>query len=322
MARQILRYPYEALTDKTDYLQIDIVSYQSVKERTGNLVSGSASRIIGSYRGQDSTDLSVNDTSGLGKIDKKNLSNSSLKEDQGTIFLPMPSNIQDGNAVTYADDSLNGIAAAAADKIVDVFDTDLKPQDLAAKFSGLAGLLDSSTAEGKALLSTMNKALAAQAVGIFGGNITVDQLFARQQGEILNPNMELLFNGVTLRSFKFSFKLTPRSEKEAEQVQLIIRSLKQNMAPKTGSNQYFLKAPNIFELRYKSGITEHPFLHKFKQCALTDMSVNYTGENVYATYAGNLKSPVSMIMDLTFKELEPIYNEDYNLANSGPGVGY
>lgn len=313
MARQILRYPYEALTDRTDYLQIDIVSYQSVKERTGNLVSGSSSRIIGSGE---------NSTKGLGKIDKKNLSNSSLKEDQGTIFLPMPSNIQDGNAVTYADDSLNGIAAAAADKIVDVFDTNLKPQDLAAKFDGLAGLLDKTTPEGQALLSTMNKALAAQAVGIFGGNITVDQLFARQQGEILNPNMELLFNGVTLRSFKFSFKLTPRSEKEAEQVQLIIRSLKQNMAPKTGSNQYFLKAPNIFELRYKSGITEHPFLHKFKQCALTDMSVNYTGENVYATYAGNLKSPVSMIMDLTFKELEPIYNEDYNLANSGPGVGY
>jgi len=44
------------------------------------------------------------------------------------------------------------------------------------------------------------------------------------------------------------------------------------------------------------------------------MSVNYTGENVYATYADG--TPVSMVMTLTFKELLPVYEEDYvNRAN-------
>ena len=38
-------------------------------------------------------------------------------------------------------------------------------------------------------------------------------------------------------------------------------------------------------------------LNKFKQCFLTDISVNYTAEGVYATYEG--REPVSMIMDLT-----------------------
>jgi hypothetical protein len=48
------------------------------------------------------------------------------------------------------------------------------------------------------------------------------------------------------------------------------------------------------------------------------MAVNYTGENVYATYGDG--TPVSMIMDLSFKELEPIYADDYNTNEEG--VGY
>jgi len=84
--------------------------------------------------------------------------------------------------------------------------------------------------------------------------------------------------------------------------------LKKNMAAKKVGT-LFLETPNIFELEYKKGNKLHPFLHRFKQCALSDMSVNYTGENVYATY--NDGTPISLIMNLTFKELVPIYEDDY-----------
>ena len=96
------------------------------------------------------------------------------------------------------------------------------------------------------------------------------------------------------------------------------------MAPKVDAstqisgNALFIKTPNVFELRYRRGIQNHPFLHKFKQCFLTDVSVNYTGEGVYATYDDS--TPISMQMDLTFKELEPIYNTDYE--DSDVGVGF
>jgi hypothetical protein len=155
--------------------------------------------------------------------------------------------------------------------------------------------------------------------------LTRDAVFARQSGEILNQNMELLFNGVNLRSFKFSFKLTPRGPKEAEQVKLIINAFKRAMAPKLGADQaFFLKTPDVFNLTYKKGNQKHPFLHTFKQCALTDMSVNYTGEGVYATYGGTTPqgggTPVSMVLELGFKELEPIYDTDYK--DSDVGVGY
>ena len=39
------------------------------------------------------------------------------------------------------------------------------------------------------------------------------------------------------------------------------------------------------------------------------MTVNYTGDGVYATYDNG--TPVSMIMTLNFQELTPVYAEDY-----------
>ena len=47
----VLRYPYQALTAHTDYLQIDIVEYKSVKQSSGSLISNPSSgnrRIQGS----------------------------------------------------------------------------------------------------------------------------------------------------------------------------------------------------------------------------------------------------------------------------------
>ncbi len=133
--------------------------------------------------------------------------------------------------------------------------------------------------------------------------------------------MELLFNGVTLRSFKFSFKMTPRNLDEAQQIRTIIKTFKLNMAPKAAQSNIFLKTPNVFQLSYRKGPDLHPYLNLFKQCFLTDMSVNYTGEGVYSTYSDG--SPISYTMDLGFKELEPIYQADYS-SNIAPAnsVGF
>ena len=176
-----------------------------------------------------------------------------------------------------------------------------------------------------AVKSRVLTALAAEAASIVPGvNVTGTQILARQSGTILNPNMTLLMNAPSLRSFNFQFKMTPRDDREAKQVKSIIRSFKKNMAPFTETSKTFLKTPNVFELRYKKGNDDHPFLHQFKQCALTDISTNYTGEGVYATYGDG--SPISTIMTLQFTELVPIYQSDYgddgDFDADSDGVGY
>tara|TARA_A100000172_G_scaffold78203_1_gene63479 strand:- start:104 stop:1426 length:1323 start_codon:yes stop_codon:yes gene_type:complete len=306
----VLRYPYEALTERTDYLQIDINQYESARERSGNqdnLIGRVGTRRLPS-RGRKPNGLTT-----------KSLVN------KGTVLLQIPSQVQDGNSVSYGDSKMNTIVGAALQGTTDIttgiaqgmmsdgsFGDKLGTSANNAK-EGFKNALKSSGLELDNAQQLFNANIATGVVGAFGGNVTVNQLLARQSGQIFNPNMELLFNGPTLRNFRFSFKMTPRSPEEAEQCKLIIRTFKMNMAPKVtsgrGRQSLFLNTPNVFELRYKSGAANHPFLHRFKQCFLTDISVNYTGEGVYATYEN--REPVSMIMDLTFKELEPIYDQDY-----------
>ena len=258
----------------------------------------------------------------------------------GSILLQVPSNVQDGNAVNFGDSSMNTLVGAAAGVIgntmqaggkrvaetiegkktlssgLGAFGADVK-KDLKERFGDSTGL-------GQAAQNFMNAKLTSSALGIFGGNVSAQQLLARQQGQIFNPNLELLFDAPTLRSFTFSFKMTPRSQQEARQCKLIIRSFKQNMAPKAnleggqvGGTGIFLKTPNIFELSYKRGGGNHPFLHKFKQCFLTNFSVNYTAEGTHTTYDDS--TPVSMTMDMTFKEIEPIYDTDYKDSDNSVG---
>ena len=169
-------------------------------------------------------------------------------------------------------------------------------------------------------------ALSGAAVGALGSNVSASSVISRSTGQILNNNLELLFQGVNLRSFPFSITFSPRSRQESTMVKDIIRRLKQSMAPKTGdlaagaNTGIFLKSPDVFQLRYLKDGHDHPFLNSFKLAALTGMTVNYTNAGTYASYGDG--SPVSIRLNMTFKELNPIYSEDYDGMGESDGVGF
>ena len=315
---EVLRYPYEILEDSTDYLKIGIIKYDPAGKDTGESVTVQAGRT--SANDPNKTVLAPLTTTKVNAIREKG--KLKIKKSEDFIFLPIPSNIQDGNSVDFASGSLDGLTASVLDYSLNTIKSASQVQSL----DDFGKFLTKSLQNGVGVLANndalqyFNRNIAAAAANIpFGGNLTASQLLARQTGNILNPNMELLFNGVNIRSFKFSFKMTPRNEKEAKEITQIIRKLKQNMSP-SGAGSLYLETPKVFELTYMKGLGQHPYLHKFKTCALTDMSVNYTGEGVYATYADG--SPISYVMDLGFKELEPIYADDYDSGDGLKGVGY
>ena len=312
----VLRYPLEALTDQTDYLQIDIEEYVALGGYVSN--PGDNNRYVtGSFFGSDRAGRRSSS-----KLSKKPLINA------GTILLPIPSNIQDSNNVQYDESTLNGLAAVGVQAADNIMNIDLS-KDITGQAVDIAASAKKAVREGvgsnAAARNAFTKFLASKAAGIFRANVTTSQLLARSNGEILNPNMELLFGSPTLRNFRFQFKLSPRNEKESEQVRLIIRAFKRNMATQAQggtleSGNFFLKTPNVFNLRYRTGRKNHPFLNRFKQCFLSSMNTTYTGENVYSTYDDG--TPVSMLLDLTFKEIQPIYDIDYDSRPGTEAVGY
>lgn len=153
----------------------------------------------------------------------------------------------------------------------------------------------------------------------FARKITGSNIFARQSGSVVNPNLELLFEGPELRTFNFAWKLSPRSREETNIIRAIIKILKKTSAPKGKQGTIFLKTPDIYELKYMHNNDQHPFMNKFKPCALTAMSVDYTPDGSYMTY-GDDAGMTSYGLNLSFTEIMPLYDVDYN--NSSADMGF
>jgi hypothetical protein len=285
------RYPQKRIDKKDDYLEILVVKYKA-------------------------PGLDLNKTDILQRTSTEALSEN-LKNPEYQILLPIPQGLSDTNMVKWGQDDINPIEAAVTAGAVTTMEGD--PGKALNNFiSATKSVLTSGNAQNLA-----TSYAAAKAVGSFGGNVTAEGILARSTGQVLNSNMELLFQGVQLRSFNFTFNLAPRFDKEATVVKQIIRTFKQSMAAKTSGGTgagLFISSPEVFQLTYKSGNKKHPFLPSFKPCALVNMGVDYAASNVYATYED--ATPVHMRLSLSFQELNPIYFEDYNKIPLSDGVGY
>jgi hypothetical protein len=230
----------------------------------------------------------------------------------GSVTLPIPAGISDSNRVNWGDDSLQPLESALAD---------IMTSGITGQNGGVGGATE------RALNTVAKNSTDAQKLftSKFVQNTLGVNILKRNEGAIINPNMELLFNSPSLRSFPFNFRLTPRSEDEAKMVRKIIRFFKQGMSVQRSKSELFLKAPNTFQITYYNGQSkEHPYLTKFKECALTDFSVNYTPDGSYMTYEGNEASMTAYEISMQFQELEPIFNDDYTKidGNNDTYIGY
>jgi len=294
-----LRYPVARLESDSDYLEIKVLEYQPPGF----------------------------ETSGTGQSLRLQSSSESLKNKEiilGTIFLPIPESITDSNGVTWGEDSLNGLAATALGIGLKTITAESGAEAAKALTSGTKEAVGSLLSDDMTI-QAINSNFAAMAVNALGGKTNATGILARQTGAILNPNMELLFGGVQLRQFSFSFDFAPRDENESIVIKKIIRAFKKSLNAKnssTGENSsgLFIKSPDVFQLTYKTGAKNHQFLHKFKPMALLNIGVNYTGAGTYATYDNT--APVHTKIDLTFQELNPIYSEDYDVEEGLEGTGF
>ena len=241
-------------------------------------------------------------TSGFDK-DTKSISNvksrgdiTAKKTPLGCVILPIPGGISAGNGTSWSEGNMSAFDAVKANIILTAGQEGVK------EAIGLMGDKLQQAGQSGDVKNALLNAIASSS-----GN--AKDLQQRTTGEVLNPNMELLFKGPSLRSFTFDFDLSPRSKKEGETVIKLIRFLKQGMAPIRTQERLFLKTPNTFELKYTHNNGEHKGLNKFKECALENVQVDYTPDANYSTYDDGLMTKYKM--QLTFKELEPIYNDDY-----------
>jgi hypothetical protein len=241
--------------------------------------------------------------------------------------------VADNNSVAWGADSMNNLTAAVTAQVMGnpalsglgaaagqgmQALTGFNPTPLAllaATFTG-ADLNDPTI---KAQLESALGSLVLKA-GQF--DVPPETILARGLGVVPNSNLELLFQGPTLREFSFGWRLSPRSEQEAKTVRKIIRVFKQGMAARklnsgasAGTSSALLGTPNVFKLEYKMGNKSIPGLNKFKLCALTNCSVSYAPDGQWSAYEDG--QPVSVTLGLSFTEIEPVFEGDYQESITG-----
>jgi hypothetical protein len=209
---QSLQYPTNIASGNNDYLHVGIYSYEPPGigssgdnifqiSSSANTRSNKKDELVGQYLGQ--------------------------------IILPMPDNVSDTNSVTWDSDSLNSLAAGSIGALSGAIDSadlgKILNDPLAAADAVASSLSGSLTSAGEALkdstvANALKTALVGQAVNIFGANVDLDSITSRTTGQVLNPNLELLFKGVILRQFNYNFTLTPRSREEGLAVKGIINT--------------------------------------------------------------------------------------------------
>ena len=237
----------------------------------------------------------------------------------GSVTLPIQSGIKDQNSVKWDGSSLNPLQAFGAGAAINLFEEARNTNTgIAGAVNTTGNILNEAAGAltgpaGSDTRTAINVYLAQQAVG-------TKNLLSRTAGAIVNPNIEMLFNAPSLRPFSFQFRMSPRDEDEAAQVRSIISFFKQGMAVKTSSSNIFLKAPNIFDIRYitfapdaegKLEEVDHPSINRIKTCALLAAAVDYTPDGSYMTYDDPRRSMTSYSLTLQFNELDPIYEDDY-----------
>ena len=311
---ELIRYPNDMIHDETDYIMFRFYEYvppfgSDVERPRDNLYEPKSKK---------SKDQVLNQT--LGAYNSSVAFSAKEAEGYKTILLYMPDDIADAFSAGWQGKAFGNIAAgiisstAGADNFIDSLGKLKKTAD------GAFGRLGTNAAA---------ESITKLATSITGDTITTGDVFSSAKGVIRNPNTEVLFQEMNLRTFDHSFKMSPYNKTDEENILTIIKEFKRAMLPSysigdtdltVGTNPNsaeidaaFIKVPKLVQVSYMRGGHQIQVLPKYKLCALTDVSVSYTPDNNYATFSNG--GPVAYELKLNFLETKLIFSEEIATGN-------
>jgi hypothetical protein len=232
-----------------------------------------------------------------------------IQRTKDTIALYMPDTLKFSYGQTYSPLTLGGANIGAA-------------------APAIASSLADSAMRDAGNVSNFTLNLAAQNSPIARNQLTA--LATAATGLVNNPMLEVIYTSPKFREFSFNFMLYPRSEKEAQQVQKILETLRFHSAPeiKRNTGGFFLIPPSEFDISFMYNGSLNPNIDKISTCVLTNMSVDYAPKGFHAYEVGGENDPkmgktgmpVGIGLSLTFMETQ-ILTKEYHRSGGFDKVG-
>lgn len=237
----------------------------------------------------------------------------------GTIRLPVPRNLQDNFSVTYNQENLGPGIGALTNAILEGRDAGARagaiglaqvPGGAVLQF-GEATIRQFANGQGGGIASQLAGVVAQQAGSIYNAVQSVS-------GVTPNPFQTILFKNPNFKKHQFSWSFIPKEQQESEKLRKIVETFQYHMLPgisKTAS--IFFTYPGIVRIFLNP---TSKYLYKFKPCVVEAFSVNYA-PNGPAFYRKTV-APAALNVSITFQEVELWTKNDFLAAPiSGlPGI--
>ena len=238
----------------------------------------------------------------------------------GSIYLNMPNAIQYAEAANW-----NGQALGVVGDQVNRMTTGQNTDGFGARLGGtVAGNIGNIVGGGiGGLIGGLSKVMGVgggMLVGAFAGE-NLQRGLESGLSISQNPYMEMMFQGIGFRNFRFDFVLRPRHEKELEEVGSILKAFREFSRPswnKSFGNQSFMNYPMEFDIQFltleesensfTNNFDTNMHLPKLKPCVLTSVETNYTPQSIWAAHRAG--APVAVTLGLSFQETELVMAED------------
>ena len=229
-------------------------------------------------------------TSGRKDSSSIQLQNPTTKRIDTAIALYMPQQISTSYQAKYSEDTIGIVAETVGGAILSGMS--------GSGFKGVMGVLGAGAEEGINQFLQKGAELAAPGA---------QAMMAIHQGKVITPKLELMFKSVGRRSFSYEFNFIPKSEKEAIEVEKIVKEFKFQMSADFdgggAQGQRRMTIPSNFDIEYMYKGQGNKHLHKISTCVLEKMDVTYGGDK-FVAYAGG--RPQSTKISLSFSEMEII----------------
>lgn len=280
-----LKYPFELAQNESDYMVFSSHAYRTNQKNLGNNGSG------GTNSGPPTTGDTI------------------------TLFMPTstpPASNGNGwgqdDAIGPLESIKRSLATGVTGAIIDAGNKDIT--SIIETFA--KGAVNDIKSQGL-------PALRQAGIGAVGGLVgkSANALLALSKGMIYNPNIELLYQGPSLRGFNFTFIFTPKSKKEADIVNKIILEFKKWSAPEAKDGMF--EVPAVWEINYMTGQAKNKNMNTFKRCALTNIATQDNASlDYHMSYEGGM--PITTTMSLEFMEVDIITRQDH--IDSGTNRGF
>jgi hypothetical protein len=284
-------------TVQFNILEVKPIGYVEGKEYSlsdaGNAIKNTASDIYSA--GEEAYDAKagiVDNTlnvggAAFGSIKEKvnNRLENRTTELKAAITLYMPESMQFTNQASYTETTLLDVAQEALNSV----------KSLGGPSAGVL------------------RSIASGVAGSISGGIdavrsNAGKLLLSTQGLAINPQNQLLFEGIGFRNYQMSFTFTPYSREEAASVKEIIQMFKKHAAPRLvkGAGGMLFIPPSSFKLKFFFNGNENLNVGKVAESVIESIDVNYAPNGWSAHTDG---APVQTTMTISFKEIEIIDRE-------------